>query len=191
MDLGEFYEKHKQYYYWKLSREIRGMGLAFHAEDIIHDVVVNMIADEKHKAKFTCLSEPEAKAYFAACLTNRMIDMIRREKRSREYLEMVQCYEKGLEKEDRSAEAVVMEQMNLESSMTGVLQSLSAEERELLCLVYLEKLSYREIAKRGRLRESAIAMRVHRLRKKILKHWLQCQKSESTTCLHVGGGMTL
>lgn len=52
MDLGEFYEKHKQYYYWKLSRNISGMGLAFHAEDIIHDVVVNMIADEKQRTKF-------------------------------------------------------------------------------------------------------------------------------------------
>ena len=49
MDLGEFYEKHKQYYYWKLSRKISGMGLIFPAEDIIHDVVVTMIADEKHR----------------------------------------------------------------------------------------------------------------------------------------------
>ena len=68
MDLGEFYEKHKQYYYWKLSRNISGTGLAFHAEDIIHDVVVNMIADEKQRTKFEGLTEQEAKAYFApAC----------------------------------------------------------------------------------------------------------------------------
>ena len=60
MDLGEFYEKHKQYYYWKLSRNISGTGLAFHAEDIIHDVVVNMIADEKQRTKFEGLTEPEA-----------------------------------------------------------------------------------------------------------------------------------
>lgn len=81
MDLGEFYKKHKQYYYWKLSRKINGMGLAFHAEDVIHDVVVSMIADENCLAKFEHLTEPEAKAYFMACLTHRMIDIIRREKR--------------------------------------------------------------------------------------------------------------
>ena len=56
MDLGEFYKKHKQYYYWKLSRKINGMGLAFHAEDVIHDVVVSMIADENCLAKFEHLT---------------------------------------------------------------------------------------------------------------------------------------
>ena len=60
MDLGEFYEKYKQYYYWKLSRNISGMGLIFPAEDIIHDVVVTMIADEKHRTKFERLPETEA-----------------------------------------------------------------------------------------------------------------------------------
>ena len=79
MDLGEFYEKHKQYYYWKLSRNISGTGLAFHAEDIIHDVVVNMIADEKQRTKFEGLTEQEAKAYFASCLRHRLIDVVRRE----------------------------------------------------------------------------------------------------------------
>lgn len=172
MDLGEFYEKHKQYYYWKLNRKISGIGLTFHAEDIIHDVVVNMIANEKHRTKFECLAEPEAKAYFMACLTHRMIDIIRREKHCREYLEMVvEGYEKGQEMEELSAEMVVIERMNTESCMASVFQLLSAEERELLRLVYIEKLPYREIAKRGRLRESAIAMRVFRLRQKILKQY--------------------
>ena len=73
MDLGEFYEKHKQYYYWKLSRKISGMGLIFPAEDIIHDVVVTMIADEKHRTKFERLPEPEAKAYFMSCLKHRLV----------------------------------------------------------------------------------------------------------------------
>ena len=169
MDLGEFYEKHRQYYYWKLSRKIRDMGLAFHAEDIIHDVVVNMIADEGHKAKFECLAEPAAKAYFAACLTNRMIDMIRREKRRMEYLEKLECYEKQQEMEACSVEMTVMQQLNREEHMTGVFRGLNAREWELLYLVYVEKLPYREIARRGRLRESTIAMRVFRLRKKILR----------------------
>ena len=87
MDLGEFYEKYKQYYYWKLSRNISGMGLIFPAEDIIHDVVVTMIADEKHRTKFERLPETEAKAYFMSCLKHRLVDIIRREKRRREYLE--------------------------------------------------------------------------------------------------------
>ena len=103
MDLGEFYKKHKQYYYWKLSRNISGTGLAFHAEDVIHDVVVSMIADENCLAKFEHLTEPEAKAYFMACLTHRMIDIIRREKRHREYLETVECYEKKLKTESTAA----------------------------------------------------------------------------------------
>ena len=90
MDLGEFYEKYKQYYYWKLSRNISGMGLIFPAEDIIHDVVVTMIADEKHRTKFERLPETEAKAYFMSCLKHRLVDIIRREKRRREYLETLE-----------------------------------------------------------------------------------------------------
>lgn len=169
MDLGEFYEKYRQYYYWKLNRKIRGMGLAFHAEDIIHDVVVNMIANEEHRAKFEHLTEPEAKAYFMSCLTNRMIDIIRREKRCREYYEMVEYDEKRREMMDCSVENMVMKQMNMEYRMSSAFRLLSVEERELLRLVYVEKLPYREIAKRGSTRESAVAMRVFRLRKKILK----------------------
>lgn len=88
MDLGEFYEKHKQYYYWKLSRNISGMGLAFHAEDIIHDVVVNMIADEKQRTKFEGLTEQEAKAYFASCPAASPDRRSPAGKRRRAYLEM-------------------------------------------------------------------------------------------------------
>ena len=169
MDLGEFYEKHKQYYYWKLSRNISGMGLAFHAEDIIHDVVVNMIADEKHRTKFEGLTEPEAKAYFASCLRHRLIDIIRREKRRREYFERVEYDEKRREMMNCSVEHVVMKQMNIEYRMNSALRLLSVEERELLRLVYVENLPYQEIAKRDSIRESTVAMRVFRLRKKILK----------------------
>ncbi len=137
MDLGEFYKKHKQYYYWKLSRKINGMGLAFHAEDVIHDVVVSMIADENCLAKFEHLTEPEAKAYFMACLTHRMIDIIRREKRHREYLETVECYEKKLKTESCSAETIVVEQLDFENNVAGTLRLLSTEERELLQQVFV------------------------------------------------------
>lgn len=186
MDLGEFYEKHKQYYYWKLSRNISGMGLTFHAEDIIHDVVVNLIADEKHQTKFECLTESEAKTYFMSCLRHRLIDMIRRERRQREYLETMECYEKKLKTEENSAEKIVVEQLNFENNVAGTLQLLSIEERELLQLVFIQKLSYREIAKRSCLRESAIAMRVMRLRRKILKICLErgilCEKIKFRSC---------
>ncbi len=182
MDLGEFYEKHKQYYYWKLSRNISGMGLAFHAEDIIHDVVVNMIADEKQRTKFEGLTEQEAKAYFASCLRHRLIDVVRREKRRRAYLEMQKRYEKRLETASSSAETIVVEQLDFENNLTGTFALLSTEEQELLCQVFVQKLPYREIAKRSRLRESAIAMRVMRLRRKILKICLErgilCEKPE-------------
>ena len=108
------------------------MGLAFHAEDVIHDVVVSMIADENCLAKFEHLTEPEAKAYFTACLTHRMIDIIRREKRHREYLETVECYEKKLKTESCSAETIVVEQLDFENNVAGTLRLLSTEERELL-----------------------------------------------------------
>lgn len=182
MDLGEFYEKHKQYYYWKLSRNISGTGLAFHAEDIIHDVVVNMIADEKQRTKFEGLTEQEAKAYFASCLRHRLIDVVRREKRRRAYLEMQKRYEKRLETASSSAETIVVEQLDFENNLTGTFALLSTEEQELLRQVFVQKLPYREIAKRSRLRESAIAMRVMRLRRKILKICLErgilCEKPE-------------
>ena len=186
MDLGEFYEKYKQYYYWKLSRNISGMGLIFPAEDIIHDVVVTMIADEKHRTKFECLPETEAKAYFMSCLKHRLVDIIRREKRRREYLETLECYEKKLETENSNTEMIVVEELDSGNNIAGTLKLLRPEERELLHLAFIQKMPYREIAGRSQLRESAIAMRVMRLRRKLLKICLErgilCEKIKFGSC---------
>ena len=186
MDLGEFYEKYKQYYYWKLSRNISGMGLIFPAEDIIHDVVVTMIADEKHRTKFECLPETEAKAYFMSCLKHRLVDIIRREKRRREYLETLERYEKKLETENSNTEMIVVEELDSGNNIAGTLKLLRPEERELLHLSFIQKMPYREIAGRSQLRESAIAMRVMRLRRKLLKICLErgilCGKIKFGSC---------
>lgn len=186
MDLGEFYEKYKQYYYWKLSRNISGMGLIFPAEDIIHDVVVTMIADEKHRTKFERLPETEAKAYFMSCLKHRLVDIIRREKRRREYLETLECYEKKLETENSNTEMIVVEELDSGNNIAGTLKLLRPEERELLHLAFIQKMPYREIAGRSQLRESAIAMRVMRLRRKLLKICLErgilCEKIKFGSC---------
>ena len=186
MDLGEFYEKYKQYYYWKLSRNISGMGLIFPAEDIIHDVVVTMIADEKHRTKFERLPETEAKAYFMSCLKHRLVDIIRREKRRREYLETLECYEKKLETENSNTEMIVVEELDSGNNIAGTLKLLRPEERELLHLAFIQKMPYREIAGRSQLRESAIAMRVMRLRRKLLKICLErgilCGKIKFGSC---------
>ena len=186
MDLGEFYEKYKQYYYWKLSRNISGMGLIFPAEDIIHDVVVTMIADEKHRTKFERLPETEAKAYFMSCLKHRLVDIIRREKRRREYLETLERYEKKLETENSNTEMIVVEELDSGNNIAGTLKLLRPEERELLHLAFIQKMPYREIAGRSQLRESAIAMRVMRLRRKLLKICLErgilCGKIKFGSC---------
>lgn len=186
MDLGEFYEKYKQYYYWKLSRNISGMGLIFPAEDIIHDVVVTMIADEKHRTKFERLPETEAKAYFMSCLKHRLVDIIRREKRRREYLVTLECYEKKLETENSNTEMIVVEELDSGNNIAGTLELLRPEERELLHLAFIQKMPYREIAGRSQLRESAIAMRVMRLRRKLLKICLErgilCGKIKFGSC---------
>lgn len=186
MDLGEFYEKYKQYYYWKLSRNISGMGLIFPAEDIIHDVVVTMIADEKHRTKFERLPETEAKAYFMSCLKHRLVDIIRREKRRREYLETLERYEKKLETENSNTEMIVVEELDSGNNIAGTLELLRPEERELLHLAFIQKMPYREIAGRSQLRESAIAMRVMRLRRKLLKICLErgilCEKIKFGSC---------
>ena len=186
MDLGEFYEKYKQYYYWKLSRNISGMGLMFPAEDIIHDVVVTMIADEKHRTKFERLPETEAKAYFMSCLKHRLVDIIRREKRRREYLETLERYEKKLETENSNTEMIVVEELDSGNNIAGTLKLLRPEERELLHLAFIQKMPYREIAGRSQLRESAIAMRVMRLRRKLLKICLErgilCEKIKFGSC---------
>ena len=186
MDLGEFYEKYKQYYYWKLSRNISGMGLIFPAEDIINDVVVTMIADEKHRTKFECLPETEAKAYFMSCLKHRLVDIIRREKRRREYLETLERYEKKLETENSNTEMIVVEELDSGNNIAGTLKLLRPEERELLHLAFIQKMPYREIAGRSQLRESAIAMRVMRLRRKLLKICLErgilCGKIKFGSC---------
>ena len=186
MDLGEFYEKYKQYYYWKLSRNISGMGLIFPAEDIIHDVVVTMIANEKHRTKFERLPETEAKAYFMSCLKHRLVDIIRREKRRREYLETLERYEKKLETENSNTEMIVVEELDSGNNIAGTLKLLRPEERELLHLAFIQKMSYREIAGRSQLRESAIAMRVMRLRRKLLKICLErgilCGKIKFGSC---------
>ena len=186
MDLGEFYEKYKQYYYWKLSRNISGMGLIFPAEDIIHDVVVTMIADEKHRTKFERLPETEAKAYFMSCLKHRLVDIIRREKRRREYLETLERYEKKLETENSNTEMIVVEELDSGNNIAGTLKLLNPRERELLHLAFIQKMPYREIAGRSQLRESAIAMRVMRLRRKLLKICLErgilCGKIKFGSC---------
>ena len=186
MDLGEFYEKYKQYYYWKLSRNISGMGLIFPAEDIIHDVVVTMIADEKHRTKFERLPETEAKAYFMSCLKHRLVDIIRREKRRREYLETLERYEKKLETENSNTEMIVVEELDSGNNIAGTLKLLRPEERELLHLAFIQKMPYREIAGRSQLRESAVAMRVMRLRRKLLKICLErgilCGKIKFGSC---------
>ena len=186
MDLGEFYEKYKQYYYWKLSRNISGMGLIFPAEDIIHDVVVTMIADEKHRTKFERLPETEAKAYFMSCLKHRLVDIIRREKRRREYLETLERYEKKLETENSNTEMIVVEELDSGNNIAGTLKLLRPEERELLHLAFIQKMPYREIAGRSQLRESAIAMRVMRLWRKLLKICLErgilCGKIKFGSC---------
>ena len=186
MDLGEFYEKYKQYYYWKLSRNISGMGLIFPAEDIIHDVVVTMIADEKHRTKFERLPETEAKAYFMSCLKHRLVDIIRREKRRREYLETLERYEKKLETENSNTEMIVVEELDSGNNIAGTLKLLRPEERELLHLAFIQKMPYREIAGRSQLRESAIAMRGMRLRRKLLKICLErgilCGKIKFGSC---------
>ena len=186
MDLGEFYEKYKQYYYWKLSRNISGMGLIFPTEDIIHDVVVTMIADEKHRTKFERLPETEAKAYFMSCLKHRLVDIIRREKRRREYLETLERYEKKLETENSNTEMIVVEELDSGNNIAGTLKLLRPEERELLHLAFIQKMPYREIAGRSQLRESAIAMRVMRLRRKLLKICLErgilCEKIKFGSC---------
>ena len=186
MDLGEFYEKYKQYYYWKLSRNISGMGLIFPAEDIIHDVVVTMIADEKHRTKFERLPETEAQAYFMSCLKHRLVDIIRREKRRREYLETLERYEKKLETENSNTEMIVVEELDSGNNIAGTLKLLRPEERELLHLAFIQKMPYREIAGRSQLRESAIAMRVMRLRRKLLKICLErgilCGKIKFGSC---------
>lgn len=186
MDLGEFYEKYKQYYYWKLSRNISGMGLIFPAEDIIHDVVVTMIADEKHRTKFERLPETEAKAYFMSCLKHRLVDIIRREKRRREYLETLERYEKKLETENSNTEMIVVEELDSGNNIAGTLKLLRPEERERLHLAFIQKMPYREIAGRSQLRESAIAMRVMRLRRKLLKICLErgilCGKIKFGSC---------
>lgn len=186
MNLGEFYEKYKQYYYWKLSRNISGMGLIFPAEDIIHDVVVTMIANEKHRTKFERLPETEAKAYFMSCLKHRLVDIIRREKRRREYLETLERYEKKLETENSNTEMIVVEELDSGNNIAGTLKLLRPEERELLHLAFIQKMPYREIAGRSQLRESAIAMRVMRLRRKLLKICLErgilCEKIKFGSC---------
>ena len=149
------------------------MGLIFPAEDIIHDVVVTMIADEKHRTKFERLPETEAKAYFMSCLKHRLVDIIRREKRRREYLETLECYEKKLETENSNTEMIVVEELDSGNNIAGTLKLLRPEERELLHLAFIQKMPYREIAGRSQLRESAIAMRVMRLRRKLLKICLE------------------
>ena len=162
------------------------MGLIFPAEDIIHDVVVTMIADEKHRTKFERLPETEAKAYFMSCLKHRLVDIIRREKRRREYLETLERYEKKLETENSNTEMIVVEELDSGNNIAGTLKLLRPEERELLHLAFIQKMPYREIAGRSQLRESAIAMRVMRLRRKLLKICLErgilCEKIKFGSC---------
>ena len=172
MDLGTFYEKHKQFYYWFLYRKLKNTGLPYHAEDIIHDAVVAIIANEKHLEIFENLTEKQAKQYFKTCLVNRLIDTIRQAKRRQEQLEELEKTEMTVLNREIHVcrmETAVIEKMDLENCAPAVLCLFNSREMELIRLVFLQELPYREIAKRDRVKESAIAMRVVRLRKKIRK----------------------
>ncbi len=169
MDLGIFYEKYRTYYYWKLSGKMSSAGLPYHAEDIIHDVIVGMIANEKRRAGFERLTEKEARAYFMTCLTHRMVDLIRREQRSQEYLRMLEQSEREETVEVCSAENSVLKRLDEADGIAEILDLLTEQERELVNLVFIQKLSYREVARRSRVREHAVAMRILRLKKKIRK----------------------
>ena len=186
MDLGKFYEKHRSYFYWRLSGKMSSAGLPYHAEDIIHDVVVSMIANERKRAKFERLTETEAKAYFMTCLTHQMIDMIRREQRGQEYLRMLMQTEQWGSMEICSAENSVLDRLDEAEGIQEILSLLTEQERKLVDLVFLQKLSYREVAKRSRVREHAIAMRILRLKKKIRKLYIEqnerCTKKEFGSC---------
>lgn len=176
MDLGIFYEKYRTYYYWKLSGKMSSAGLPYHAEDIIHDVIVGMIANEKRRAKFECLTEKEARAYFMTCLTHRMVDLIRREQRGQEFLRLLEQSEREETVEVCSAENSVIKRLDEADGIAEILNLLTEQERELVNLVFIQKLSYHEVARRSRVREHAIAMRILRLKKKIWKLYIEKNK---------------
>lgn len=167
MELGEFYEKYKQEYYRKLQGCLYNLGLPFHAEDIIHDVVVSLIADSKKQIWFEDLPETEQYRYFYASLKNRMIDIIKRENRYREYLLQLHCKAKEKQPEAPDLEIKVLNRMDFENRLHRVVRVLRTEEKRLFSLVLLEGVSYREFARQNRIKESTVAMRVFRLRKKL------------------------
>ena len=121
-----------------------------------------------------------------SCLKHRLVDIIRREKRRREYLETLECYEKKLDTESSNTEMIVVEKLDSGNNIAGTLRLLNPRERELLHLAFIQKMPYREIAGRSQLRESAIAMRVMRLRRKLLKICLErgilCEKIKFWSC---------
>ena len=108
-----------------------------------------------------------------SCLKHRLVDIIRREKRRREYLETLECYEKKLDTESSNTEMIVVEKLDSGDNIADTLKLLNPREQELLHLAFIQKMPYREIAGRSQLRESAIAMRVMRLRRKLLKICLE------------------
>ena len=99
---------------------------------------------------------------------------------------VVYCYEKKLETENSNTEMIVVEELDSGNNIAGTLKLLRPEERELLHLAFIQKMPYREIAGRSQLRESAIAMRVMRLRRKLLKICLErgilCGKIKFGSC---------
>lgn len=169
MDLGTFYETYKQEYCRKLLRCMNGRGLSCHAEDIIHDVVVNLVADEKKRVHFESLTEIRQMRYFSACLRNRLIDILRREKRQREYLDLLGCQAKEEQIRVLDVETLVLDRMEFETRMIRTARMLCAEERRLLYFVFMKEISYREFARKSQIRQGTVAMRVLRLRGKLQK----------------------
>ncbi|GAB4014814.1 RNA polymerase sigma factor [Spirosoma koreense] len=134
------------------------------AEDLTHDIFLKLViklSSFREQAKFS--------TWLYSITYNYCTDQLRSHNMRREVYMDDNWERLEVESDDGLADLAEMEAKQLESA----LHKLAPEEQSMLLMKYQDDISIRDIAAINGLTESAVKMRLKRLRDKLRKHYLE------------------
>jgi RNA polymerase sigma factor (sigma-70 family) len=148
------YDRYSDKIYRKCYSFVKDRALA---EDFMHDIFLKLIltlANFKESAKFS--------TYLYAITYNHCIDSIKSVKKAQE------VDVDGMDFEDDDTQWEETRQME-EQRLSKALNALEPEERSIILMKYQDDLSIKEISDTLKLKESAVKMRLLRIKEKVRK----------------------